>query len=115
PLAPHGALPISWMAIPALPRFALVGDTLEAAVLVHNEHDDDREATVLWNGQRRTVTVPAHGRTRVGFPWTPTGAGDERLTSALQDGAGEVRDQVETVVPVAAPGIDEHPTLLGSF
>lgn len=104
-----------WMAIPALPRFALVGDTLEAAVLVHNEHDDDREATVLWNGQRRTVTVPAHGRTRVGFPWTPTGAGDERLTFALQDGAGEVRDQVETVVPVAAPGIDEHPTLLGSF
>jgi uncharacterized protein YfaS (alpha-2-macroglobulin family) len=103
------------MAIPAVPRFAAIGDRFEAAVLVHNNQDHAETATVTLGRQRKTVEVPAKGRARVAFEQAPTRAQTLRLEFAVADGEGTVRDRVEASVPVQAPGIDERPRLHGSF
>lgn len=103
------------MAVPAVPRFAAIGDRFEAAVLVHNNQDHAESATVTLGRQRRTVEVPAGGRARVAFEQAPTRAQTLRLEFAVADGEGTVRDRVEATVPVQAPGIDERPRLHGSF
>lgn len=103
------------MAIPAVPRFAAIGDRFEAAVLVHNNQDHDDTATVTLGRQEKTVQVPAGGRARVAFEQAPTRAQTLSLTFTVADGEGTVRDRVEAKVPVQAPGIDERPHLHGSF
>jgi alpha-2-macroglobulin len=103
------------MVIPAVPRFAAIGDRFEAAVLVHNNQDHVETATVTLGRQRKTVELPAGGRARVAFEQAPTRAQTLRLELAVADGEGTVRDQVEAIVPVQAPGIDERPRLHGSF
>jgi uncharacterized protein YfaS (alpha-2-macroglobulin family) len=103
------------MAIPAVPRFAAVGDRFEAAVLVHNNQDHAETATVTLGRQRKTVELPAGGRARVAFEQAPTRAQTLRLAFAVADGEGTERDRVEATVPVQAPGIDERPRLHGTF
>lgn len=103
------------MAIPAVPRFAAIGDRFEAAVLVHNNQDHAETATVTLGRQRKTVELPAGGRARVAFEQAPTRAQTLKLAFAVADAEGTVRDQVEATVPVQAPGIDERPRLHGSF
>jgi alpha-2-macroglobulin len=103
------------MAIPAVPRFAAIGDRFEAAVLVHNNQDHAQTATVTLGRQEKTVELPAAGRARVAFEQAPTRAERLGLVFTVADGEGIVRDRVEATVPVQAPGIDERPRLHGSF
>ncbi|MCX4244785.1 alpha-2-macroglobulin family protein [Paraliomyxa miuraensis] len=103
------------MAIPAVPRFAALGDRFEAAVLVHNNQDHAETATVSLGGDSRQVELPARGRTRVAFERAPTRAVPLQLEFVVADGSGTVRDRVQARVPVQAPGIDERPYLHGSF
>lgn len=103
------------MAVPAVPRFAAIGDRFEAAVLVHNNQDHAESATVTLGRQHETVEVPAGGRVRVAFEQAPTRAQTLRLEFVVADGEGTVRDRVQATVPVQAPGIDERPRLHGSF
>lgn len=100
---------------PAVPRFALQGDTFEAAVMVHNGLEDAVDATVTLDGQTQTVSLKAMGRARVAFTTTAEKAGDRRMIFEVTDGKGAVRDRVEAIVPVQAAGIDERPRLAGAF
>ncbi len=103
------------MVQPAVPRFALQGDSYQAAVMVHNGQDSAVTATVALGSATQTVELPARGRKRVAFERTATAAGDDQLVFEVRDGEGKVRDRVESVVPVQVPGIDERPRLAGSF
>jgi len=103
------------MAVPAVPRFAAIGDRFEAAVLVHNNQDHAETTTVTLGRQHETVEVPAGGHARVAFEQAPIRAETLRLEFVVADGEGTVRDRVEASVPVQAPGIDERPRLHGSF
>lgn len=103
------------MAIPAVPRFAALGDRFEAAVLVHNNQAHAETATVSLGGESRQVELAAGGRARVAFEQAPTRAAPLRLEFAVADAEGTVRDRVQATVPVQAPGVDERPRLSGSF
>ncbi len=103
------------MVIPAIPRFAILGDTFEAAALVHNETDSTAKATVSLAGETKEVEIEAHGRVRVPFSVTASEAGKQTYTFEVRDGEGTVRDRVEVALPVHAPGIDEHPRLAAGF
>lgn len=103
------------MAIPAVPRFAALGDRFEAAVLVHNNQDHAETATVSLGGRSQQVEIAAGGRARVAFEQAPTLARPLSLEFAVADAGGTVRDRVLATVPVQAPGIDERPYLHGSF
>ncbi|MEM6292218.1 MAG: alpha-2-macroglobulin family protein [Myxococcota bacterium] len=100
---------------PAVPRFALKGDTFEAAVMVHNGMESAVKATVRLGDATKTVDLAARGRSRVAFERTATTPGDDRLVFTVEDDTGAVRDSVEAIVPVQAVGIDERPRLAGSF
>ncbi len=100
---------------PAVPRFALQGDTFEAAVMVHNGLEEAVEATVSLDGAEQTVSLKAMGRARVAFATTAQKAGERRMLFEVKDGKGTVRDRVLAIVPVQAAGIDERPRLAGSF
>lgn len=103
------------MAIPAVPRFAAIGDSFEAAVLVHNNRDHTELTTVTMGSRKKQVEIAAGGRARVGFTLTPTTTGPMALRFAVADHEGTVRDRVEVKLPVQAPGIDERPYLHGTF
>lgn len=100
---------------PAVPRFALQGDTFEAAVMVHNGLEEAVDATVTLDGEQKTVSLKALGRARVAFETTATAPGDRTMVFEVTDGDGKVRDRVEAIVPVQAAGIDERPRLAGAF
>ncbi len=100
---------------PAVPRFALAGDTFEAAVMVHNGLEQDVEATVTLDGKTQTVSLAAMGRERVAFTTGFGEPGEKKLVFEVKDAKGEVRDRVEAIVPVQAAGIDERPRLAGAF
>lgn len=103
------------MAVPAVPRFASIGDRFEAAVLVHNNQDRPEAVTVTQAEHTKQVEVPAHGRARVAFEQAPTRAGPLALEFAVADATGTVRDRVRAELPVRAPGIDERSALHGTF
>lgn len=103
------------MAVPAVPRFAAVGDRFEAAVLVHNNQDHEEKTTVTLGKQQEQVVIAAGGRARVAFEQTPTRATTLRLEFTVADASGTVRDRVQAKVPVQAPGIDERPVVHGHF
>lgn len=100
---------------PAVPRFALEGDSFEAAVMVHNGLDKAVEATVTLDGKAQTVSLAAMARKRVAFTAGFEDPGKKTLVFEVKDGAGTVRDRVEAIVPVQAAGIDERPRLAGAF
>ncbi|MEM9453961.1 MAG: MG2 domain-containing protein [Myxococcota bacterium] len=103
------------MAVPAVPRFAAIGDRFEAAVLVHNNQDHEEQVTVTLGAQSQPVTIAAGGRARVAFEQTPTRATPLSLEFSVADASGTVRDRVEATVPVQAPGVDERPVIHGRF
>lgn len=103
------------MIVPAVPRFALVGDRYEAAVMVHNGQEKQVEATVRMGKHEQKVELAPRGHARVAFPVEPTTPGKQTLVFSVADEKGTVRDKVEAVVPVQAPGIDERPRLAGAF
>lgn len=103
------------MIIPAVPRFALAGDQFEAAVMVHNGEDKAVTATVSLGEESQEVELKARGRKRVSFTQTVREPGDKTFVFEVKDGAGEVRDRVESVIPIQVAGIDQSPRLAGSF
>ncbi|MGH1346767.1 MAG: alpha-2-macroglobulin family protein [Nannocystales bacterium] len=100
---------------PAVPRFALEGDSFEAAVMVHNGLDEAVEATVTLDDKTQSVSLAAMARKRVAFTATFEEPGEKKLVFEVKDDAGTVRDRVESIVPVQAAGIDERPRLAGAF
>ena len=103
------------MMIPAVPRFAAVGDRFEAAAIVHNNDDAPLHARVTIAGEEREVAVAAQGHQRVAVPVEPREPGKLELAFALRDAQGKTRDTVLAVLPVDAPGLDERPHLDGAF
>lgn len=97
---------------PVMPRFAMKGDTFEAAAMVHNTTDAPVQAKVTVAGQVRDVTVPPKGRTRVGVPMTADKVGTKTMLFSVA-ALGKVRDKVELPLRIEAPGVDEHPGLSG--
>jgi len=102
------------MVVPAVPRFAIVGDSFEVAAVVHNGTDAQMHATVSLGTDSREVDLAPMGHTRVAFPFAASGVGTQTLTfdATAQGGA---TDRVEALVPVQAPGLEERPRLAGSF
>jgi hypothetical protein len=102
------------MVVPAVPRFAVVGDAFEAAAVVHNGSDAQTTATVTMGDATKEITLPAGGRERVGFPFAASTVGPQTLAFSASASNGAV-DRVEVPLPVHAPGIVERPRLAGSF
>ncbi|MEM6997024.1 MAG: alpha-2-macroglobulin family protein, partial [Myxococcota bacterium] len=105
----------SLMIQPAVPRFAVVGDVFDAAVMVHNNTEAETPVTVTLGKRRKQVTIAAKGRKRVAFSVEPRKAGTRKLVFAVADGEGTERDRVVAKIPVQAPGLSEAPRLSGSF
>ncbi|HZF53524.1 MAG TPA: alpha-2-macroglobulin family protein [Polyangiaceae bacterium] len=103
------------MLVPAVPRFAAVGDRFEAAVMLHNNTERAMDLAVSLADHRVSASIPARGHKRVPFPIEVATPGDLRLAFAVQEGSGPVLDAVEARVPVDSPGIDEHPRVEGAF
>jgi hypothetical protein len=103
------------MLVPAVPRFALVGDAFEAATMVHNEMDHGVDALVRLGERSTTVSVQPHGKARVAFPVDVRAPGEMALRFDVSDRGGPVLDRVEARVRVEEPGVDERPSLDGSF
>ncbi len=99
---------------PVMPRFAIRGDKLEAAAMVHNNTDAPVAAKVTVAGQVREVTIPAKGRQRVGVPMDADKAGTRKMLFALEAN-GRSLDKVEIPFRVEEPGIEEHPQASGAF
>jgi len=94
---------------PSLPRFLSVGDTFEAAVMVHNETAAAGLVDVLVRGRnveplgatRKRVRIDAHRAAEVRFPLRPLGPGPVRLQFAAVLGAET--DAVEKQLPALLP------------
>ncbi|MBS2014895.1 MAG: hypothetical protein JST00_18540 [Deltaproteobacteria bacterium] len=99
---------------PIMPRYALRGDTFEAAAMVHNNTAAPIDAKVTVAGQVRDVTIPARGRTRVAVPMTADQPGTKKMRYSLAIG-GVVKDDVVVPFRVDAAGLDEHPMISGVF
>ena len=88
-------------AVPALPRFLTVGDTAQAAVLVHNNTPAALEVVVtltargveLSGGARQTVKVAAGASRRAAFPVVARRSGQ----------AGSAKSQVATSSAMPEP------------
>ncbi|HGG56309.1 MAG TPA: hypothetical protein ENK31_00760, partial [Nannocystis exedens] len=103
------------MMIPAIPRFAAIGDTFEAAAMVHNNEDHRQKATVKLGDQAREIDLAPSAHQRVGFPITATVAGELALDFSLKDSGGKTHDAVQVKLPIDAPGVAERPRLDGAF
>ncbi len=80
---------------PIMPRFALRGDTFEAAAMVHNNTDVPVAAQVTVAGERRDVAIAARSRARVAVSMTTPKAGLRTMRFALEVGGvlkGQGRD-----------------------
>ena len=100
------ALPL--LVLPALPRFALVGDEFEAGVAVHSVKQLEVKITAQVAGgvqlageAERTVTVEAGVAKEVRFKLRGAAAGNATLR--FRATAGELTDAVEQVIPVQLP------------
>ena len=103
------------MMVPVVPRFAAVGDSFEAAAMLHNNTDQPFDARVVMNDREQAVTIKPQGHERVGFPLTAQGPGELKLDFSVKDGAGKVRDAVLSTIPVDVAGLRERPHLAGAF
>ncbi|MBC8074256.1 MAG: hypothetical protein IAG13_38405, partial [Deltaproteobacteria bacterium] len=102
------------MVVPAVPRFAMLGDSFEAAAVVHNGTEAAMTATVALGEETREVELAAGAHVRVAFEQIASEVGKRTLTFDARTQSGE-RDRVEVALPVLAPGIDERPRLAGAF
>ncbi len=97
---------------PVMPGFALAGDRLEIAAMVHNNTDRPIVARVRVVDQTNDVPVPARSRAKVVAPLV---ADVSRKLSFSLEVDGKLVDRVERGLDVQAPGSAEHPTLSGVF
>ncbi|MCL2726262.1 MAG: MG2 domain-containing protein [Polyangiaceae bacterium] len=104
----------SLMLEPVMPRFALRGDTFEAAAMVHNNTDAPVQAKVTVADQVSDVTLLPHSNQRVSAKMTADRAGTRTMRFSLEAG-GSLKDRVEIPLRIDVPGIDEHPVLSGAF
>jgi hypothetical protein len=106
---------------PSLPRFLSVGDSFEAAVMVHNQTAKAGAVDVLVRGRNATpvgksrvrVTIPADGAREVRFSMAVKEAGPARIQFAAvlgscspvgrAGGATSCTDAVEKQLPVLLP------------
>lgn len=104
----------------ALPRFARVGDTFEAGVLVSNQTGQDGTVAIRGSGNgientgevNQSVPV-AHGQTtEVRFRWRAVNAGMAKVT--FEATLGEDRDGLTVTLPVLPPSIKTVVATLGS-
>ncbi|MHC5028909.1 MAG: alpha-2-macroglobulin family protein, partial [Planctomycetota bacterium] len=94
---------------PALPRFARIGDELEAGVLVTNTTGEDGEVVVsaetdglqLDGARRKTVFLENGGTKEVRFRWGVPGVGENSVTFSARLGAET--DALQTSIPVMLP------------
>ena len=102
------------MVVPAVPRFATLGDEFEAAAVVHNGTAAQMHATVTLGDETREVDLPSGGHERVAFAMVAGEAGPKAIVFDAVSDDGE-RDRVEVTFPIHAPGIDERPRIAGAF
>jgi uncharacterized protein YfaS (alpha-2-macroglobulin family) len=94
---------------PSLPRFLSVGDSFEAAVMVHNESEADGTVDVLVRGRgvraleenRLQVKIAKHAAKEVRFKLAQEGGGPARIQFAAV--LGKSTDAVEKQIPVLLP------------
>lgn len=107
------------MLAPALPRFALVDDAFEAAVMVHNLSGDVFEGNVSLAGLGgpigKDVKIDAGTRERIGFQVKPSLPGEAELEFTITDNQGRERDKVAKHIEVQLPGVTMRPHLAASF
>ncbi len=108
------------LAMPALPRLARVGDTVEAGVVVHAPSGKIKEVEVtasatgplkLQGETRRTLQLPEGKPREVRFRYVAEGPGEAVLRFAVT-GGGE-QDAVEQRLPVKVPTQMEAVALAG--
>ena len=108
------------LAMPALPRLARVGDTVEAGVVVHAPSGKIKEVEVtatatgplkLQGETRRTLALPEGKPREVRFRYVAEGPGEAVLRFAVS-GGGE-QDAVEQRIPVRIPTQMEAVALAG--
>jgi uncharacterized protein YfaS (alpha-2-macroglobulin family) len=108
------------LAMPALPRLARVGDTVEAGVVVHAPSGKIKEVEVtasasgplkLQGETKRTVTLTEGKPREVRFKYVADGSGEAVLRFAVS-GGGE-KDAVEQRLPVRIPTQIEAVALAG--
>jgi len=97
---------------PVIPAFALKGDKLELAAMVHNNTAAPVNAKVRIDGETRETKIAANGRQRVGVPFV---ADKSRETTFTLEIDGKAKDKVTKAVRVGLPGTEEHPQLAGVF
>ena len=100
------ALPL--LVLPALPRFARVGDEFEAGVAVHSVKQLEVNVSAevsgglqLENGAEKTVTVEAGVAREVRFKFRGAAAGTATLRFHAM--SGDLSDAVEQTIPVQLP------------
>jgi uncharacterized protein YfaS (alpha-2-macroglobulin family) len=103
------------MMIPAVPRFALVGDHFEAAAIVHNNQDTPLHGRATIAGEERELAIAAQGHQRVAVAIAPDAPGPLALDFAVADEKGKVRDAAQITLPIDVPGLGERPHLDGAF
>ncbi|MEJ7730587.1 MAG: MG2 domain-containing protein [Polyangiaceae bacterium] len=109
------------MAVPVVPRFASLGDSLELAAMVQNNTEQPFEGEVTLGGEglaapaTAPIVVPAGGHTRVAFPFVASAIGTKELAFAVKGKDGAPRDSVISRLPVDVAGYDERPTVSGTF
>ena len=108
------------LAMPALPRLARVGDTVEAGVVVHAPSGKIKEVEVtatasgplkLQGEAKRTLQIPEGKPREVRFRYLADGSGEAVLRFAVT-GGGE-QDAVEQRIPVRVPTQVEAVALAG--
>lgn len=99
---------------PIMPRFAMRGDTFQAAAMVHNNTDAPVVAQVTVAGEKRDVTLAPRSRQRVAVPISTQRSGTRKVLLSLSVG-GALKDSVEVPFRVEDPGLDEHPMASGVF
>ena len=99
---------------PVMPRFALKGDTFEAAALVHNNTAEAVTGQVTIADQKRDVTIPPKNRARVAVTMNADRAGSRTMHFELAVN-GAVKDAVEVPLRIDEAGLDEHPMVSGVF
>ncbi|MCL2777960.1 MAG: MG2 domain-containing protein [Polyangiaceae bacterium] len=104
----------SLMLEPVMPRFALRGDTFEAAAMVHNNTDAAVQAKVTVADQVSDVTLAPHDSQRVSAKMVADRTGTRSMRFLLESG-GKAKDVVEIPLRIDEPGIKEHPMISGAF
>ncbi|HEY0707606.1 MAG TPA: MG2 domain-containing protein, partial [Polyangia bacterium] len=108
----------SLQAVPALPRFLNVGDSLEAGLVLHNNTPGplDVDVTMTATGVDRgagdpqqKATVAAGATERLAFPVIARAAGQARFQfkASARGPEGPLQDAVEVTLPVQRPSVPE--------